>query len=497
MSFGIHFGELVALHRGEQGLSQRQLAINAFDDESRKPRISELERGKVDNPAQDIVDALTVALNLSPEDVSACRTKGRQRTGTLTFEQHEKNVRERVAEAEEKLRAATEADRAALEGQLAEAQKRAVDLEVDFARKQAELDSAHERLDRLHNELGDEKVEAAKKALDEGDTKLADALFGEAEASLAARVEDMNAERAKLAYERGRIAEDDIRWHDADKHYSEAARLAPTYDNLIKAGEFADKCGDYRRSASYEERLVDLAEAEFGAEDERTATALNNLAESYRAQARYNEAEPLYRRALAIGEKTLGLDHPDLAAWLNNLASLLYSTGRYDEAEPFHRRALAIREKALGPDHPGVAQSLNNLALLLQAKGHLDEAEPLHRRALEISEKALGPEHPDVGIRVGNLAGLLIATGRLEEATPLRNRELAIMESAHGPDHPHVAIASNNLAELLHNTGRYDEAEPLFERAVKILRTSLGDDHPRTKKVVANYEAFKAARGEG
>ncbi len=79
MSFGIHFGELIARCRGEEGLSQRELAIRAFDDESRKARISELERGKVANPAQEIVDALTVALNLSPEDVSACRTKGRLR----------------------------------------------------------------------------------------------------------------------------------------------------------------------------------------------------------------------------------------------------------------------------------------------------------------------------------------------------------------------------------------------------------------------------------
>ena len=275
MSFGIHFSELVALHRGEQGLSQKDLAIKAFDDESRKPRISELERGKVHNPAQEIVDALTVALNLSPEDVSACRTKGRQRTGVLTFEQHEKNAREREERIEKKLRASNDADRAALEGQLAEAKKRASDLEVDFARKQAELDSAHARLDRLHNELGDEKVEAAKRALDAGNTKLADALFGEAQATLTAQMEDMAAEAAKLAYERGRIAEDDIRWQDADQHYSEAARLAPTYGYLLKAGEFADKCGDYRRSARYEEQLVELAEDEFGPDDERTSTALN------------------------------------------------------------------------------------------------------------------------------------------------------------------------------------------------------------------------------
>jgi Tetratricopeptide repeat len=32
------------------------------------------------------------------------------------------------------------------------------------------------------------------------------------------------------------------------------------------------------------------------------------------------------------------------------------------EAEPFYRRALAIYEKSFGPEHPNVATGLNNLA---------------------------------------------------------------------------------------------------------------------------------------
>ncbi|MEL6338224.1 MAG: tetratricopeptide repeat protein [Pseudomonadota bacterium] len=41
------------------------------------------------------------------------------------------------------------------------------------------------------------------------------------------------------------------------------------------------------------------------------------------AQGNYDEAKPLYERAIAIGEKALGAEHPDLATWLNNLAHLL------------------------------------------------------------------------------------------------------------------------------------------------------------------------------
>ena len=77
----------------------------------------------------------------------------------------------------------------------------------------------------------------------------------------------------------------------------------------------------------------------------------------------------------------LGPDHPDTASSLNNLAGLYRAQGRYAEAEPLYRRALAIREAVLGPDHPDTASSLNNLAGLFRAQGRYGEAEPLLRRA--------------------------------------------------------------------------------------------------------------------
>jgi hypothetical protein len=40
------------------------------------------------------------------------------------------------------------------------------------------------------------------------------------------------------------------------------------------------------------------------------------------------EAEPLYRRALAIDEASYGPDHPEVATDLNNLAGLMWDTNR-------------------------------------------------------------------------------------------------------------------------------------------------------------------------
>ncbi len=42
---------------------------------------------------------------------------------------------------------------------------------------------------------------------------------------------------------------------------------------------------------------------------------------------------------------------------------LLEAKGKYDEAEPLFRRALQIRRNSLGEEHPDFANSLNNLAV--------------------------------------------------------------------------------------------------------------------------------------
>ena len=51
-------------------------------------------------------------------------------------------------------------------------------------------------------------------------------------------------------------------------------------------------------------------------------------------------------------------DEINLANSLNEQAVIDYKQGRYAEAEPLYKRSLAIREKILGPEHHNVALSL-------------------------------------------------------------------------------------------------------------------------------------------
>jgi len=57
----------------------------------------------------------------------------------------------------------------------------------------------------------------------------------------------------------------------------------------------------------------------------------------------------------------LGKQHPDTATSLNNLAALLKAKGDYDDAEPLYKRALSICEKVLGKQHPNTIMCRNNL----------------------------------------------------------------------------------------------------------------------------------------
>ncbi|MBZ5623881.1 MAG: tetratricopeptide repeat protein [Acidobacteriia bacterium] len=256
-------------------------------------------------------------------------------------------------------------------------------------------------------------------------------------------------------------------------------------DQVVRALDEAFPSVEFQ-SWARSERLLPHAKAAarlveyFASESPAAARLLNQSACYLDDRAQYEEAEPLYQRALAIWEKVVGPEHPNTAAGLNNLAMLYYHQGRYSEAEPLWQRALVIAEKVLGPDHPNTASNVSNLAELYETQGRYSETEPLLQRTLASRERVQGPDHPDTASSLNNLAGLYYHQGRYSEAGPLYQRALAVWEKVLGVDHPNTASSLNNLALLYANQGRFREAEPLYQRALTIQEKVLGPDHPNT-----------------
>jgi tetratricopeptide (TPR) repeat protein len=233
-------------------------------------------------------------------------------------------------------------------------------------------------------------------------------------------------------------------------------------------------------------RQAVATETRLGEGRKELATALNNLARLLEATRRHEEAEALYRRALAIDGTTRSDVDPKVANHLNNLAELHRKEGRYAEAERMFREALALNEAFFGSLHVTVARNLNNLGLLLANTGRHAESEPLLRRAIDTYTSCLGPDHPDLAAALNNLAFLYQSQKRDADAEPLFRRALGIVEASLGERHPHVAVCLSNLALSLQNIGRLTDAEPYFRRALAIDEASYGVDHEEVAQDLNN-----------
>ena len=101
---------------------------------------------------------------------------------------------------------------------------------------------------------------------------------------------------------------------------------------------------------------------------------------------------------------------------LNGLATTLRAQAHYDEAEPLLRQALALRLKLLGEEHPDVARSLESLARVLKEKGDCEAAEPFFQRAIDTFQRSLEPDHWRVARARGDYGACLTELGRFRDA---------------------------------------------------------------------------------
>ena len=193
----------------------------------------------------------------------------------------------------------------------------------------------------------------------------------------------------------------------------------------MEAGHEAYLHGQHRDA---EELLLEaLARTDrFPPDDVRRVTTLTALAELADAQLRPEEAETLYREALATAERALGPAHPQLAPLLVTLAGRYADQGLHAEAAPLYEQAVMRLETELGRYHLDVATALAGLASAYYHQGYHAEAAPLYERSLEVLEVMLEPDNVRLADVLAEYAGTLRATDRSLEAVEIERRVLAL-----------------------------------------------------------------------
>lgn len=106
---------------------------------------------------------------------------------------------------------------------------------------------------------------------------------------------------------------------------------------------------------------MDITTARMGEEHPDLAQRLNNLADLL-----YHQVSAQSRTHLVLPSRSEPLQ--DTCNMTDGSTDPSSTQGKYQEAEPLYRRAMTITEKTLGVGHPDFAQRLNNLAVSLESQ---------------------------------------------------------------------------------------------------------------------------------
>ena len=197
------------------------------------------------------------------------------------------------------------------------------------------------------------------------------------------------------------------------------------------------------------------------------ARRLNNDAAVFYADGKFDDAERLYRAALA-----LSANDPVLAATVaSNLGALYKRSNRFPEAEQQYRHALAVRRQHLTPARPEIADSMNNLAEVYRLQGRYWEALHLTEAAVRALEQA-DPEGPDMPVLLNNWAGLERDLQHLDHAEQLLQRAYHLAQKSDAAANSTLAIVLNTLAQLRTDEHQYAEAEQFYQQAGALFDTA-------------------------
>lgn len=264
------------------------------------------------------------------------------------------------------------------------------------------------------------------------------------------------------------------------------------YDSHTEAATNAFNERDYAQAEKYFQAALD--EVESDGDSKELATTLGFVALCRQKQGKFSEAEPMYKRAIAMAEK-LELDNV-LRGNLNNLASLHMKTGDFVQAQKLFARALPMFEKDPGKDKGDLALCLTNEGIALSKLGKYSSAEKLVERAISIYEKSGAEEHSAVMSYPNNaLALVYLAEAQLDAAEVLAYKELEATEAPASSKSVRAANAWRNLGLILMQRENYSEAEKALSKARNIRKETLGAANEETGIAMADLGDSMAASG--
>ena len=231
------------------------------------------------------------------------------------------------------------------------------------------------------------------------------------------------------------------------------------------------------------ENALTAQHAFFGGPHIDIADNEQGLSRAYRRLGQLDRAEALARDSLAIVEASVPDPHVRRTDALDALRQVLIDTRRFDEAEALGLRIVAMEKATLGPAHPGVATSENTLGFSYLMDGKFVQAIEHYRAALELSEKI--PDNQRRSAIYRSMLGVSIGrSGDPVGGMKLIRVSIDALRRLPEPDYDQICSALEKLGTLQRFSGDAKAASETYAEALKIYREKLPES-PKAWRVVS------------
>lgn len=235
--------------------------------------------------------------------------------------------------------------------------------------------------------------------------------------------------------------------------------------SLLALKNYAEAETHFKAALAMRERyLVELSPKllDYGPREISLRNRLNGLAELHELQQQYTQAEPYLRRIVELQEKTRAPAAVTMKS-LNKLAFNLRQQQRYDEAEALYQRGLALAEARKGKDNE---KDKDASEIAMDTRKYLADLQ--RQRGTSPAPAAQSGDWKTAWNTVSDEAVKLSADRKTSPtlAVEKAREALALAEKHDGSKKYAVASSQQLLAQMLWRNKQTDEAEALLKTAI-------------------------------
>jgi CHAT domain-containing protein len=237
--------------------------------------------------------------------------------------------------------------------------------------------------------------------------------------------------------------------------------LAVSYNNM---GVLKKETGYYVEAETYLKKAQGLV-AELN-DQLGLALVKNNLAMTYLEMNKLSDAENVMKSALTDAATVLKDNSSNYIKLQINLANIYRFQKKYSDAEPILLNAIKIKEKKLGA-HPDLAHLKSGLAQLYMDMDKQGDVEKLLQSSYDINKRKLGDNNPATVSSQQELGNFYRFTHNESKAVDLLQKVVDKKKTIYGEDHPNYIQALEDLAVAQTQNNNIAAAKPNYLKVME------------------------------